>query len=153
MKKKSVRKNQPKDAKHSKTLVLGRARNAHGTRVCRAVTCTKCGSRDYASVRRHNREKVYCRPCARRELNAHESGIKTHRAGVLQACSLCKVEFELGTAIKKDAGEVLCFDCLSGFEVWRGSLKMAPDQRQQGQIERRKNGVLLRKSKKIHEAV
>lgn len=132
--------------------VVGRPRNAHGTRISTRVLCSACGAVDFVAVRSKGKESVYCRPCAQTYLGAFEAGVKTPEKKNSYSCEQCKGTFEgqIDMQRKREAGEaVLCPDCFRGFEVWRGPLGASPEARNAMSLERRRSGVMLRRGSKI----
>ena len=129
-----------------KTLLLvGGARNIHGTRISKRVKCYKCGTVDYITARPRGGQSC-CRTCAQEVMNAFEIGIRVPKTLVKKSCFNCKASFELPvTAQLRDKAKPLCSNCMRGFEIWRGSLEMSPDNRQEMNLEKRRSGALLRK--------
>ena len=129
----------------AKTLLnVGGTRNAHGTRISKRIKCQKCGQEDHITSRPSETHGAFCRACALLAMNALEVGKKAPRNMKQHLCSNCHQNFALPVhvEIKKDS---LCPNCLKGFDIWRGSLDMSVQARENMSCEKRKPGVLLRK--------
>lgn len=119
-------------------LRVGGARNQHGTRVTRRVTCVSCGEVDYTAVGAGSSPR--CRKCAKQELGAFEQSVRVPPMLMKITCFQCKTVCELPSwlAQKEDA---LCGDCARGFELWRGTMGSAAT----GELELRRSGTVLRR--------
>ncbi len=126
------------------TLWVGGARNAHGTRISRKVTCTKCGVEDFITSRPSKTNGALCRSCAQTEIGAIEMGKKAPRVMAQHTCSNCKCHFALPARIKLEK-DSLCPACLKGHDIWRGSADMTVEERDSLSFETRKSGVMLRR--------
>lgn len=137
----------PHSSSSNRTKKAGGERNIHGTRVRRRIECSKCGAEDYVSVNPANKRLVVmCRSCAQKELGTYEMGVQPPEKTRTYECDQCKVRFELPARVFIYKGEtVLCPDCIKGFDVWRGSKDISPQERQSMQLQRRKAGTMLRK--------
>ncbi len=133
------------NAEGKATLFVGGARNVHGTRISKRVKCHHCGEMDYIAARPRG-QPVCCRACAKKMFNAHDVGVKIPMPLLKKHCFVCRASFNLPiTAVLRDR-KPLCQNCLQGFDVWRGSLDMSPDSREQMTCETRRSGTLLRKN-------
>ncbi|MBL4817674.1 MAG: hypothetical protein JKY15_00395 [Deltaproteobacteria bacterium] len=124
--------------------MVGGARNPHGTRISRKVTCQKCGKEDHITTRPSKTLGAFCRACAVEALKVVDDGKKSPRVMKDHSCSNCQQIFRLPAHIELEK-ESLCFDCLKGFEAWSGSAEMTPDMRASIKLEKRSSGVMLRK--------
>ncbi len=128
------------------TLFVGGARNVHGTRISKRVKCHHCAEMDYIAARPKG-QPACCRSCAKKMFNAHDVGVRIPMPLLKKHCFVCRAPFNLPiTAMLRDK-KPLCPDCLQGFDVWRGSLDMSPNSREQMTCETRRSGTLLRKNK------
>jgi len=85
-----------------------------------------------------------CRDCVAEVLSILEVGIEEARETRPATCAQCAVRFELPTAVKADAEDILCPDCLRGFSTWQGPIDK-PATREADLGEQRGPGVRLRK--------
>ncbi|MDA0712739.1 MAG: hypothetical protein O2897_01990 [bacterium] len=125
-------------------LIVGGSRNAHGTRISKRVKCFKCGAVDYILARPKD-GKPCCKACAKELMNVVEEGSRIPKELVKKNCFNCQSEFELPKTARIKEGGPLCPNCKKGFEIWRGSLGMSPEGRDDMQLEKRTSGTLLRK--------
>ncbi len=136
--------------KKREPTVIGGARNTHGTRICKRVTCEKCGSEDFIAARPKSGKGVFCRECAKGLLLAFEPSVHIPVPALEAKCGQCGTVFALPEKAKKQDDETwLCIDCLRGFEVWRGSLAHDPSARGTGTLEVRSPGLMLRRKPKV----
>ena len=126
---------------------VGGARNEHGTRVARRVTCTRCGNVDHVAYAPKDSTKALCRTCAMQVLETYESGVKVRMPTRRTTCNLCGVPFDLPVAAEDD-GDPLCKNCLLGFTTWQGSVDRTFEERTNTVIEARPSGTVVRKTKK-----
>lgn len=132
-----------------RVLIVGGERNEHGTRICRKITCGKCQKVDYVAVSRTKKgDTFYCRDCAKTEISAYEKGTRVKCEMVDVNCGQCAKVFTYPKAFKRN-GSLLCSDCYSGFEVWRGSLEQAVHERDMSNLARRPAGTLLRSNRSL----
>lgn len=126
-------------------LLVGGARNSHGTRICRKVTCQKCGVEDHITSRPKEGKDMLCRKCAQAQLRAFDSGIRVPKPMMKKRCGVCRCEFELPVGLKVRGDKPLCSNCMKGFDVWQGSLDMSPAERERMTLETRRSGTMLRR--------
>jgi hypothetical protein len=128
-------------------------RNEFGTRLCQRVVCAKCQKIDYVPVRISAQKEGFCRDCAEKLFSTYDQGRQIEKKKVNHVCQQCKCNFVVDVAIAKTKNGLLCFDCLRGFEVWRGKTD-----------DKKKSGVKVRAiltkigspttfRKKIHDTV
>lgn len=117
---------------------VGGARNAHGTRVARRITCVSCGTVDYTALGAGSAPR--CRSCAKSELGAFEQSVKVPVPLRRVICYQCKLDCFLPQHIAQKE-QALCGDCARGFELWQGS----PGGRLSGGLEVRPSGAVLRR--------
>jgi hypothetical protein len=126
-------------------LLVGGARNVHGTRICKRVKCEKCGVEDYITSRPKSGKETWCRSCAQELLHAFDSGVRIPTPLVKKRCGICACIFDLPVTARVKGPRPLCSNCMKGFEVWQGSLDMSPQMREQMTLESRRSGTMLRK--------
>lgn len=141
------RETKSKSPKRKDFVRVGGARNEHGTRLSKRVTCSHCGKEDYVSKRA--KDYVLCRACAAQILNAYEEGVRVPTDMTTISCAQCGQDFACPTFIlQKDEKELLCYDCMRGFDTWRGAAKQQ-DKQKDTVIEVRRTGTALRKQKPV----
>jgi hypothetical protein len=101
---------------------VGKERNDFGTRLCQRIECSRCQKVDYVAKKIAGAKTVYCRDCAERFLYTFESGRVIAKKSVLRSCAQCTKEFSMDEEIALKKDELLCRDCLKGFDTWRGKL-------------------------------
>lgn len=100
--------------------VVGIPKTEHGTRLCHRVICERCERTDYVSLKVGKDKSRFCRTCAETILKRYEMGKKPPQDNVLATCSFCQKEFFVIKILKEKKPDILCLDCLNGFNVWRG---------------------------------
>lgn len=127
-------------------LIVGAERNAHGTRISRRIKCDKCGELDHIASRPQKGKAIWCRTCAKLAANVFDIGVVIPTPMVKKRCSVCRCLFELPVSVQiRDGKKPTCKNCMKGFDVWRGSLDMTPENREKMELETRQSGTLLRK--------
>lgn len=126
---------------------VGGARNEHGTRVARRITCTRCGLVDHVAYSPRDATKALCRKCAKEVLEIYEAGVRVRVATRSTVCNLCGTPFDLPVTAEDD-GDPLCKSCLLGFTSWQGSVDTPFNERQGAVLEPRASGTVVRKSRK-----
>ncbi|MCA9508535.1 MAG: hypothetical protein KC505_08955 [Myxococcales bacterium] len=126
--------------------VVGAARNSFGTRVCQRIECSRCHQVDYVSLKIGGAKTKYCRTCAERLLETYESGRLVQQKKLKCTCMQCKCEFEVNEAIVLKKKELLCRDCLRGFEVWQGKISQSNDEKKMSYVIKRSKTTVLRKA-------
>src|SRR5580704_4766515 len=104
--------------------VVGTPRTEFGTRLCQRIECTKCQKVDYVPVRIAASKEKFCRSCAEKVLATYEQGRQIIEKKVTRICNHCCRDFLVNEAIVRKKEQLLCFDCLRGFEVWRGKVAL-----------------------------
>lgn len=125
---------------------VGGARNEHGTRVARRVTCAQCGAVDHVAYAPKDASKALCRSCAMKVLEIYDAGVKVRMPTKPAVCNLCGAPFALPVAAEDD-GDPLCKNCLLGFTTWQGSVDRPFEERQNTVLESRASGTVVRKKK------
>lgn len=120
---------------------VGGARNAHGTRIARRVSCARCGKADHIAHPPRDLSRALCRACATEVLRVFEESVQTRPTTRAAKCILCDTPFALPTHIPVD--DALCKDCLRGFSVWQGAVETDFERRREGEV--RRTGVRLRR--------
>lgn len=139
------KKRRPPQTKVLPRLRVGGARNVHGTRISKRITCEKCGAEDHIVSRPQKGRPVWCRACAQEAIQAFEIGVQMPFQKVEKICSVCGCTFLFPAHIVPKNEQLLCLDCLKGFDIWRGSVNMSPETREKMTLETRPSGTLLRK--------
>ena len=111
--------------------VVGAARNGFGTRLCQRIECSRCHKVDYVSLNIAGAKTKYCRSCAEKLLETYETGRLIAPKTLKRVCTKCCLEFDILESVvtKKAHDELLCLDCLRGFEVWRGKASASRNTR------------------------
>ncbi len=104
---------------------VGAARTEFGTRLCQRVQCEKCAKVDYVPVRVAQAKNQFCRDCAEKFLAAYDQGRQIAERQVNRICGQCHRDFMIKESVALKKEELMCIDCLRGFEVWRGSVAHA----------------------------
>lgn len=136
------------DAKEGEPRFVGGARNEHGTRVARRVTCARCGTADHVPYVPRDQSKALCRACAAEVLRTYEAGTTVRAEMRSIKCTLCGTPFDLPVTVDLEDRDPLCKNCLRGFAVWQGSVDVPFEQRGQTVVEERLSGALIRKRKR-----
>jgi formylmethanofuran dehydrogenase subunit E len=126
---------------------VGGARNEHGTRVARRVTCSRCQAVDHVAYSPRDPTRALCRSCAKEVLEIYEQGMRVRVATRPTKCNLCGAPFNIPLSAEDD-GDPLCKSCLQGFTSWQGSVDRPFEERQQTVLEPRASGTVVRKIKK-----
>ena len=113
------KKNEPRPVKDHRRVV-GLARNEFGTRMCQRVECGKCQKVDYVPLRVSSQKDQFCRDCAEKILGAFDQGRHIEERKAQVVCEQCRKEFALNESTAKKKDQLLCIDCLRGFDIWRG---------------------------------
>lgn len=100
--------------------VVGVARNAFGTRLAQRVVCSKCDTVDYVAVKVNDAKSSLCRNCAEKFLSTYDKGRHIAEKKLPCSCEQCHREFLISESVASKKDQLLCLDCLRGFEVWRG---------------------------------
>lgn len=96
------------------------SRNQFGTRLASRVNCEKCGKVDYVTVRVASSKQQFCRDCAEKILYTFDQGRIIAEKQTDCVCTKCQRHFLATLALTKKKEQLLCLDCLRGFDVWRG---------------------------------
>ena len=89
-----------------------KVRNEHGTRVARAIVCTKCGAEDTVHFAPRNANRAYCRRCA-----ADILGVSDEDAGIRPEAVLVCSECGRREQTSYDGDDPFkCRDCSQG--IW-----------------------------------
>ncbi len=126
---------------------VGGARNAHGTRIAKRITCTRCGLVDHVPYVPRDPQKALCRACAVLVLETYEAGTKVRMPTRPSVCNLCGTPFQIPVVVPDD-GDPLCKNCLMGFTTWQGGVDTPFAKRAEVTVEVRLSGTLVRKPKR-----
>lgn len=99
---------------------IGRERTEHGTRLSHRIECSRCSKTDYVAIKSHKSANRLCRACAEKYISTYEQGRRIEESKVSINCQQCNKEFLVKESVASEKDELLCLDCLRGFEVWRG---------------------------------
>lgn len=124
--------------------IVGAARNAFGTRLCERVECSRCHKVDYVSFKVSSAKTKYCRTCAEKLLETYECGRHVEQKRLKLPCQQCRTEFSVSEAVAQKKQDLLCPDCLRGFETWRGKVTDG-DAHKSTHLIKRNSTVVLRK--------
>lgn len=145
--------NSPTPIRVRKPIRVGGQRNPHGTLICRRIVCKRCNKADYISSR-VEKFPTLCRACAQRDLGVFEPGVEIPEEMASFFCCKCGISSEIQKSVidKKELTdeELLCRDCLWGFDVWVGVLN-SNSKKTPLVGKTRLAGTLLRKKKKSNE--
>lgn len=107
-------------SKIGRPIITGEPRGAFGTRLCQRVKCQKCEKYDYVSKLLGNARDVYCRDCAEKYLSVFDKGRIVESEKVQCICIQCHKEFLVPPIVAEKKSDLMCKDCLRGFDTWRG---------------------------------
>lgn len=102
--------------------VVGEQKNAHGTRFCQRIQCSRCHVVDYVPVLIKNAKTKYCRACAEKYLATYEVGRVQEQKQVSLKCPQCQKDFLANENVATKKENLLCKNCYQGFLVWRGKV-------------------------------
>ena len=113
-----------------------KVKNAQGTRVSRAVTCSSCGAEDRVDFVPREGQAVLCRACAAQEL-----GVEDREAGLVpeetRQCPACNRAMTVPLETPED---FVCADCHHGiFVPDRARMTRAEPTGQRGTIRIRRD--------------
>jgi hypothetical protein len=120
----------------------GGARTEFGTRVAKAITCTRCGKEDYIAFKPKDPAKVMCKKCTAEVAGLDEHGDPLKKRFDEVVCDQCGRTHRIPVARKRksprDDDPVLCPDCRHGIESVQGTKTLTGERRRSGIILKRK---------------
>jgi hypothetical protein len=125
--------------------VLTAERNAFGTRLCQRVECSRCYRVDYVARRTKSANLALCRSCAEKHLGIYEEGRTIAEPQVKRFCQKCAQSFLVNRSTAERKADLMCLDCLRGFDVWR-TKRISPAQRHRVElIKKAGSNTIIRK--------
>lgn len=130
-------------SKIGRPIILGEPKGAFGTRLCQRVKCQKCDKFDYVSKLVGHSKEIYCRDCAEKYLAVFDKGRVVASEKVACICMQCRKEFKVPPSVVEKKPELMCEDCLRGFDTWRG--KAGVSIKNSSIIVKSKSNIVIRK--------
>jgi len=102
--------------------IVGHKRTVFGTRLSHRIICDRCKLEDHIALKPGPEKTAFCRSCAVEVLGKYEQGKTISDQRFEFYCRRCFVGFFAQKKLSKKISDILCPDCLRGFEVWRGKI-------------------------------